>query len=412
MDAAIVIIGDEILLGRVTDTNSGAIARAVDMIGGRVVWVTTVGDNGKDISQAITQALDRADIVFTTGGLGPTKDDITKSVLTDIFGGKLVRDAAIIRNIEKIFEGRQLKLNELTLDQAIVPDSAHIIMNRLGTAPIMVFGRGDKTLIAMPGVPYETEGMLPEVIDHLNARYLHDGGSRHSTFVVTGLSESALAIVLADFENELGTGYKLAYLPDSPVIKLRLDGPEKDPDYTSVQSRLKDVLTNTAGLKILTCEDKTPGEAVVEKLAAKGLTLSTAESCTGGNIAHTITAVSGASAVFNGGVVSYANSAKINLLDVSKETLENYGAVSRQVVVQMADGVSRALMTDCAIATSGIAGPTGGTPEKPVGTVWIAVRTPRGTRTECFRLPGNRDRVIARATAQGLIMLLEELGEI
>ncbi|MCH5219615.1 MAG: CinA family nicotinamide mononucleotide deamidase-related protein [Muribaculaceae bacterium] len=409
LKVAIIVIGDEILLGKITDTNTGAIARIADKNGFRVVSVTTVGDRAVDIKNAVKQNLENADIVFTTGGLGPTKDDITKTALMEIFGGKLVRDDSVTKNIENIFAGRNLKLNQLTLDQALVPDTAHIINNRFGTAPIMVFNHREKTLVAMPGVPTETEGMLPEVFTYLQRHFKIDETLRHETFVVTGMSESALAQALAQFEESLPPDFKLAYLPDSPFIRLRLDGPDNNDIYEHVLSSLSATLTGLSELTILATEDMSLAEIVIGTLTARNLTLSTAESCTGGNIAHNITSVSGSSAVFNGAVVSYANTAKINLLDVGKETIEQYGAVSRQVVFQMVDGACRALSTDCAIATSGIAGPTGGTPDKPVGTVWIAVKTPSGTCAQCYRFPGDRAKVIARATATGMIMLLQEL---
>lgn len=409
INTSIVIIGDEILLGRVTDTNSGAIARAMDRAGSRIVSIATVGDNAQAIRNAVEAALAESDVVFTTGGLGPTKDDITKRVLTDIFGGETVRNDEVTKNIESIFAAKGLKLNPLTLDQALVPASATIIQNRLGTAPIMVFSKDGKTLVSMPGVPFETEGMLPEVVRHIIEVRRPGSGLRHTTFVVTGISESALAGCLDSYEQSLPEDYKLAYLPDSPVIRLRLDGPEADVQYAAYSEALKSALSAINDLTILGCGEKTIGALVVERLKEKGLTMATAESCTGGNIAHIITSVPGASEVFAGGVVSYANSAKINVLGVGAETLADNGAVSRPVVLQMVGGACKALAADCAVATSGIAGPGGGTPDKPVGTVWIAVRTPQGSEAVCYRFPGSRDRVIARASATALIMLLKRL---
>lgn len=409
INTSIVIIGDEILLGRVTDTNSGAIARAMDRAGSRIVSIATVGDNAQAIRNAVEAALAESDVVFTTGGLGPTKDDITKRVLTDIFGGETVRNDEVTKNIESIFAAKGLKLNPLTLDQALVPVSATIIQNRLGTAPIMVFSKDGKTLVSMPGVPFETEGMLPEVVRHIIEVRRPGTGLRHTTFVVTGISESALAGCLDSYEQSLPEDYKLAYLPDSPVIRLRLDGPEADVQYAAYSEALKSALSAINDLTILGCGEKTIGELVVERLKEKGLTMATAESCTGGNIAHIITSVPGASEVFAGGVVSYANSAKINVLGVGAETLADNGAVCRPVVLQMVGGACKVLAADCAVATSGIAGPGGGTPDKPVGTVWIAVRTPQGSEAVCYRFPGSRDRVIARASATALIMLLKRL---
>lgn len=407
----IVVIGDEILLGRVVDTNSGAIARAVDRLGCKTTQILTIGDTESEIREAVVQSLAISDIVFTTGGLGPTKDDKTKKVLAEIFGGNMVRNAAVTDNIRRIFAGRNLKLNQLTLDQTLVPSSANIIQNVYGTAPVMVFQKGERMLVSLPGVPYEMEGMLPEVIAYLQREQSVDENIHHSTWVVTEMSESALSQKLEEFETCLPRGLKLAYLPDSPVIKLRLDGNCSEAEFRVHEKLLDDKLKSIKELTILGRGEKSLAEIAVETLATKNLSLATAESCTGGNIAHVITSVSGASAVFNGGVVSYANSTKISLLDVGADTLKAHGAVSRPVVVQMADGASRALATDCAIATSGIAGPTGGTPDKPVGTVWIAVKTPQGITAECFRFPGKRSQVIARATAKAIIMLLKTVND-
>lgn len=409
MKVSIVVIGDEILLGRVTDTNSGAISRAVDLIGGTTVSVQTVGDNREAIRDAVLRALSAGDVVFTTGGLGPTKDDITKEILREIFGGEIVRNDAVTDNIKLLFADRGLKLNSLTLDQALVPSTAHIIQNRFGTAPIMVFRQDGKALVAMPGVPYETEGMLPEVVDFIHKTITSGLGAIHSTRLVTGLSESAIAGELEAFEDSLSEKYKLAYLPDSPVIKLRLDGPADDGNFARFEEKLDSILNQIQGLTVLSKEDTTLAAEVIKRLREARLTLSTAESCTGGRIASSITSVAGASDIFKGSVVSYANSAKIDVLGVGSETLKTNGAVSRQVVAQMVDGACNILSTDCAVATSGIAGPGGGSPEKPVGTVWIAVKTPRGITTSLHHFSGDRRRVIERATATALILLLGQL---
>lgn len=409
MKISIVIIGDEILLGRVTDTNSGCISRAMDTIGGKTIEVRTVGDDRTAIRSAVENALNGADIVFTTGGLGPTKDDITKRVLTEIFGGETIRDAEVTENIRRIFDKKGLRLNSLTLDQALVPSSAIIIQNQLGTAPIMVFEKDGKTVISMPGVPAETEGMLPRVVEYLVSNQRDISPLRHVTRLVTGMSESALSIHLEAFESSLPRGFKLAYLPDSPVIKLRLDGPADSAEYDATEQRLDGELDRADELTVLAREEMTLGEAVIRALGQKGYTMSTAESCTGGNIARTITAVPGASAVFNGGAVTYANSAKINVLGVDPVLIDKLGAVSEPVVRGMIDGACRVFGTDCAVATSGIAGPGGGTPGKPVGTVWISVHKPGMTISKLHHFPGNRDRVITRATAVALIELLKIL---
>ena len=403
LTAAIIIIGDEILLGRVLDTNSGFISRALDREGVTVKRIVTVGDNTAEIRHAVDSALAVADIVITTGGLGPTKDDITKRVLLERFGGTMVRNNDITAHLHDWAARRGMKLNELTLDQALVPSSADVMVNRLGSAPIMFFNENGKTLVTMPGVPFETEGMLPDVLGVIIADGKADG-RRHSTFIVTGITESALAMRLAPFEEYLPEGFSLAYLPDSPVIKLRLDG-VPDNRFSTIEEDLAQRISDL----MIGRGEKTIGQLVVESLKTLGKTMATAESCTGGNIAHLVTSVPGSSDIFNGGVVSYANSAKINVLGVSPDTLAAHGAVSEQTVLQMADGAARVLGTDYAVATSGIAGPGGGTDEKPVGTVWIGVHTPNGTVANVYRFPGNRDRVIARASATALINLLKSL---
>lgn len=349
-----------------------------------------------------------SELTITTGGLGPTRDDITKPLLADIFGGEMAEDVATSRNIEEIFAGRGLALNELTRRQAWVPSSCRVIINRCGTAPIMWFERGGRVLVAMPGVPYETRGMLPEVARQVGEYFGTADRIMHREFTVTGITESGLAERLASFEDSLPDGFKLAYLPSPGEIVLRLDGrPGADADeFESIAERL----CNSVGTLLAGVGKLTPAEMLLHRLRAAGLTLATAESCTGGNIAHSITEVAGCSDVFKGGVVSYANEVKTNVLGVDAEVIASQGAVSEEVVRQMCQGAARLCGADCAVATSGIAGPGGGSPEKPVGTVWIAARTPRTIRAELFHFRGDRQAVIERATAQAMTMLSELLN--
>ncbi len=406
MKLSIVIIGDEILLGRVTDTNSGLISRTFAAKGWQTASVRTVGDSAEAILEAIEASLAESELVITTGGLGPTRDDITKGVLTGIFGGDMVMDDSVTRNIEEIFADRKLKLNELTRMQALVPTSCRVIHNRLGTAPIMWFEKDGRVLVAMPGVPYETRGMLPEVAAAVDERFGAGGTVLHREFTVTGISESALAERLAPFEDGLGDGFKLAYLPNPGEIVLRLDA-----DYgvaeadTSSFEPLCESLKERLGAYLVAEGKLTPAELLLHKLRGWGYTLSTAESCTGGNIAHLVTAIAGCSDVFVGSVVSYSNDVKKGLLGVDAKTLAEYGAVSEPVVRQMALGVRRACGVDCAVATSGIAGPGGGSLDKPVGTVWIAASTPKETVAQRFHFGGDREAVIDRASAQALMLL-------
>lgn len=411
MKAAIVIIGDEILLGKVTDTNSGYIARALDRYGFEIVRISTIGDNGADIRQTVESSLAVADVVITTGGLGPTKDDITKQVMCQIFGGTLVRDDSVTRNIEQVFAKRRLSMNALTLDQALVPTSCRVIQNTLGTAPIMWFERDGKVLVSMPGVPFETEGMLDAAVaPQLQAHFNPDKFIAHRTLIVTGITESALAEKLDKWEQAMPQGYHLAYLPDSPIIKLRLDGVgSNQSDVDAMADNLFSQLIEQLGDLVVNIGEKTVANILIDALLEKNYLMGSAESCTGGNIAHSITAVAGSSQVFAGTVVSYSNDVKHNVLGVKSETLNEFGAVSRQTVEQMLSGACKVLGTDCAVATSGIAGPGGGTPEKPVGTVWIGAKTPNEMVVTEYHFPGNRERVINRATATAMLMLIKLL---
>lgn len=411
MKLSIIVIGDEILIGQVTDTNSGFISRHLDPLGWETRRVMTVGDNASDIGHAIEKCMADSDLVITTGGLGPTKDDITKTVMCDIFGGKLRHDEAVAENIREVFSIRGLKMNPLTEAQAMVPTSCCVIQNRLGTAPIMWFERAGRVLIAMPGVPFETEGMLTRsVIGEIRQHFSPDVVVGHRVLMVCGVTESALAQRLENFENSLPDCLHLAYLPTPGLIRLRLDGiGVKDGALEECLDRYYAELCGLVGENLLYKGDATAAEIALHFVRRKGLTVASAESCTGGNIAHRITEVAGCSDVYVGSVVSYSNEVKINVLGVDRENIKEYGAVSREVVMQMAEGVARITGADCAVATSGIAGPGGGSDEKPVGTVWTAVHTPDGTFAFVKRYPGNRSRVIDRATTEALLELAKAL---
>ncbi len=409
MKLTIVIIGAEILIGQVTDTNSGEIARALGPKGWEVVEIITVDDNAEAIRQAVARALAQSDLVITTGGLGPTKDDITKKTLAEMFGMKMVYDQSVLANIEEVFRKRSLKLNPLTRDQAWVPDGCKVIQNALGTAPIMWFERQGKVLISMPGVPFETVGMLQrEVVQRICEHFDSDKDYVHRTVLVSGITESDLAQRLETFETALPANVHLAYLPVPGYIRLRLDGTYKKGDQAGLAQYEAHCQNLRAALgdKLFYDTDATPAEIVLSRLRERGLSLSTAESCTGGNIAHSLTEIAGASDVYMGSVVSYSNDVKQRVLGVSSADLEAYGAVSEPVVRQMAQGACRVLGTDCAVSTSGVAGPGGGTPEKPVGTVWIAARCGECTVSKLLHLPGNRARIIDRATTEAFLLLL------
>lgn len=408
---SIVVIGDEILIGQVVDTNSGWLAKQINSLGWKVRCVRTVADDSVQIKNAVEAALDESDLVLTTGGLGPTKDDITKTTLMQIFGGTLVRDSETEKNVLRVVEKLGFKINDLTAAQADVPSSCTVIQNTVGTAPIMMFNKNGKVLIALPGVPFETETMMQNVVIPMLAKHFsNDEYLEHRTFIVVNNTESGLATRLTDFENSLPQYVKLAYLPTPGVIRLRLTGIYSDEvKLKSTLDELSELLTRILGKNIICYEDKSIEQILGDLLNKHGYSLATAESCTGGNIAHRITTVAGCSDYFNGGVVAYSNQIKSDLLGVPSMVIYHNGAVSQPVVEAMAIGACNVLNTQCAIATSGVAGPSGGSSEKPVGTVWIAVKTPLGIKSQCFRFPGNRSRVIERATTVAIISLIEEL---
>lgn len=407
MKLSIIIIGDEVLLGQVTDTNSGEIARQLGPMGWQVVETRVVGDDANAICRAVDEAMAESDLVITTGGLGPTKDDITKTVLTGYFGGELRPDPSVTENIERVFAKRGLMLNDLTRAQALVPTSCRVIQNELGTAPIMWFEKDGKVLISMPGVPFETEGMLRlAVVDAVRRHFVPDIEIQHHTLIVSGITESDLAAHLAQWEETLPAGLHLAYLPVPGYIRLRLDGKNVG---TSMYRQYVEQLKGLTCTWLIHDGDASPAEILLEKLRSKGYTVATAESCTGGNIAHLITAIPGASDCFMGSVVSYSNDVKERVLGVPAADIGSCGAVSEPVVTAMAEGAASLMHTHCAIATSGIAGPGGGTPDKPVGTVWMAVHSPKGTVAQCRRFAGDRDRVITRASAEAIMMLIRGL---
>lgn len=409
MKISIVIIGDEIMLGRVTDTNSGLIARTFDPYGFDVTSIRTVGDNAQAITDAIHAVLAEADLVFTTGGLGPTKDDITKGVMLDIFGGEMVRDMATDANVRRIFEARGLEMNALTDSQAMVPSSCRVIVNQYGTAPVMWFERDGKVLITLPGVPAETANLLPsDIVPAVLQRFAPNTTIEHSTLVVTGISESALAEKLDEFENSLPAGFSLAYLPDSPILKLRLDG-RGDKSVSSSMVELTQRLKTILGDLVIAEGDKSIGEIVVEMCRARGWKLATAESCTGGTIASMITAIAGCSDTYVGGIVSYSNDVKVCALGVPTDALNVHGAVSEPVVRAMAEGAAQRLGAQVSVATSGIAGPGGGSIEKPVGTVWIATHVNGITTAHVHHFNGNRAAIVARAAKTALISILKAL---
>ena len=419
MQLSVIVIGDELLLGQVTDTNSGEIARHIAPYGWEVNDVQAVGDEAEEIRRAIDRAFELSDVVITTGGLGPTKDDITKGVLRDYFGGELVEDPAVLDNVKKVVSSKGFKLNDLTAAQAIVPTSCRVIQNRVGTAPVMVFERDGKVLVAMPGVPFETREMFQsEVFPQLREKFRTNVDIEHAVLMVTDYTESGLAEYIAAWEEALPDYLHLAYLPKPGLIRLRIDGAHPDKAFiTGEVRRAAAELHVMLGDAVIATDDLTPAQILLKECGRLGLTLASAESCTGGNIAHELTLIPGSSEVFVGSVVSYSNEVKMNLLGVGAGTLEENGAVSLPVVREMAEGILRATGAKVAVATSGIAGPGGGSEEKPVGTVCIAAAlvTPEGMtlcEAETYHFAGTRARIIESSTTRALIKAVKLLRSI
>jgi len=404
----IITIGDEILIGQIIDTNSAWMAVELNKAGFEVVQISSVHDDEEQIEAAVHQAFDRADVVLTTGGIGPTKDDITKTTLCKIFGSQLVFNQDVYDDIALLLRNRSRAMNELTATQAMVPDKARIIRNKLGTAPITWFDNEGKVLVSMPGVPYEMkETMLSSVIPLLKEHFeLPEIIHRH--FMVTGYPESALAIKIADWENHLPSVMKLAYLPNFNIVRLRLST-RYNSEVNELLDGLSESLRRILGDAILAEVDLSAEELLGEWLVKAEKTLAVAESCTGGFLSHRISSVPGCSAWFRGGVVAYANEVKESMLRVDFDTIQQFGAVSSEVVEQMARNTRELLHSDYAIAISGIAGPGGGTEDKPVGTTWIALSSEKATISREFRFSMKRQLNIERATQSAMLLLLDEL---
>ncbi|HCO68057.1 MAG TPA: damage-inducible protein CinA [Dysgonomonas sp.] len=407
MKTAIITIGDEILIGQIVDTNSAWMSKKLTNAGFEVQAKIAIGDDASQIKETIHSMFKEVDVILMTGGLGPTKDDITKQTLCEYFDTKLIFDGAVLENI-KLVISNFTTINELTYNQAYVPRDCTVIQNRVGTAPITWFERGNKVLVSMPGVPFEMKYNLEnEIIPRLREKYQQEAYVS-KTILVAGYTESALAIELTDFENNLPEGFGMAYLPSPRLMKLRIyvRGEQRRHELGEQISKLESILKEA-----IIAEEDIPLERILgKKLLEKGLTLGTAESCTGGNIAHLITTIPGSSQYFNGAIVSYANEVKCNILGVSPSIIEENGVVSEPVVIQMAQGAQKALKTDCAIAVSGIAGPDGGTPDKPVGTVWIATAVKDSVVAKKYQLGRYREANITGASNVAMIQLLSMLN--
>ncbi len=411
MKAEIISIGDEILIGQVLNTNASWMAEQLGLAGIEVVHIATISDKHDAISKALDDAIERADIILMTGGLGPTKDDITKHTLCEYFGVSMIFNEKAFAQVKELFDLRGFKISDINRRQAEVPENCIPLHNKNGTAPGMWFEYQNKIIISMPGVPFEMKGLMNnEVIPRLQKQF-HFKSLLKKTIMVQGIGESHLAEIISDWEDNLPSNFKLAYLPQPGIVRLRLSARGEinellQKEFNYQIEKLKVII----GDLIYGYDDARLEEVIGQLLEKKGQTISTAESCTGGYIAHLITDISGSSAYFKGSVVAYSNEIKETILGVHSKTLINHGAVSEEVVSEMALGIQKLYQTDYAIATSGIAGPIGGTEEKPVGTTWIALALPDKTVIAKKYLFGeHRGRNIRKAALTALNQLRKQL---
>lgn len=406
MNSALITIGDEILIGQVTNTNAVWITQRLNELGVRVGEMVTIADDRKSIHETLDRYMGTYDLLVMTGGLGPTTDDITRQSLADYFDTGLVPHRQTLESITALFNERAWKLTESNIRQADVPEGCQVLMNNHGTAPGMWFEKDGSILVSLPGIPYEMEGLMndhviPRIRQKVQVPYVV-----HRTIMTQGMPESYLAARLKHWESELPACLKLAYLPRPGIVRLRLSA------YGECAKRAElllqeniDKLLVIIPKNVFALEEMTLEQVLGNLLNEKGLNLATAESCTGGTLAGMITSIPGSSAYFHGSVVAYQNSIKTGLLGVRPESIEENGAVSREVVEQMASGVMKLFGTDTSIAVSGIAGPSGGTEEKPVGTTWICVAFGDQKHSEKFRFVGTRERIITWASNSAMQLL-------
>ncbi len=411
MYADIITIGDEILIGQVADTNSAFIASELNSNGIRVRMIHSIADAAFDISKTLDDSIQNSDIVILTGGLGPTNDDITKNTLAAYFNSKLAIHEESLRHIRDFLSSRGVKVTQRNTKQAEVPENCKVLINRNGSAPGMVFRKGNTMIISLPGVPYEMKALIKEEVIPLLHKEFSLPNRLHRTVLTTGVAESVMADTLESWEKTLTENVTLAYLPSPGLLRLRLSvsGSEKKRIENLLEKKLVELMNLVGEKNIFGFDDDTLASVVGKLLLGKQATLSLAESCTGGNIAHMITGVPGSSAYFKGSVTAYSNEIKTNVLGVQEHDLRTNGAVSREVVEQMAKGIQAKFETDYAISTSGIAGPEGGTKEKPVGTTWIAIATPWQVISKKFLLGDHRGRNITKASLYALNMLRNAL---
>lgn len=410
MDVQIITIGDEILIGQIIDTNSAWIGQLLNKHGFRISKIVTVGDGEKEIFDAIENSMNESDLVLMTGGLGPTKDDITKKVIANYFGVEMKFSDETWEKIQKFFKHIGRTTTPAHREQCYMPSNVHLLYNKMGTAPGMWFDKNNKVLISMPGVPYEMKYLmehhvLPKIKDFFSTTPI-----AHRTIRTAGMGESRIAERVEKIESNLPDFIKLAFLPNLGHVRLRLTGMHESETKLNqiLDKKVKELEAEISDI-VYAIEDISLEEVVGIKLVEKEMTVSTAESCTGGFISHRLTSISGSSAYFNGSVIAYSNAVKINQLGVSEKTLEQHGAVSEATVKEMVQGSLKLLNTDFAIATSGIAGPTGGTPNKPVGTIWIAVGNKEEIKTLKLQLGKHRLKNIEYTSNMALNLLYKFL---
>lgn len=411
MQAEVITIGDEILIGQIVDTNSAWIGEQLNLNGIKLHQITSISDDEEHIYHALDSVHSKTSLVLITGGLGPTKDDITKTTLAKYFKTELEFHQPTYDHIKKLFARFNLEVTDTNRAQAYLPSSCTIIPNNNGTAPAMWFERDGVVFVSMPGVPYEMKGIVENEIIPRVKKHFRTPNIIHRTVLTQGIGESFLADKIKDWEDSLvAEEIKLAYLPSPGVVRLRLSisGESEEVLLGRINGKIRE-LQKLIPQHIYGYDKELMEEIVGRLLVEQGKTLATAESCTGGMIAQKITSVPGSSVYYMGSLVTYSYQSKVDMLGVKQETLDKYGAVSEQTVLEMVTAVKERFNTDYALSTSGIAGPTGGTPEKPVGTVWIAIATPSGVKAKKFLFGDNRERNTKRSTLAAMEMLRREL---
>ncbi|WP_299363226.1 competence/damage-inducible protein A [Winogradskyella sp.] len=412
MQAEIITIGDEILIGQIVDTNSAFLAREFNKVGISVYQITSVQDDKEHILKALEEAEGNADIIIITGGLGPTKDDITKITLCDYFDDILVENKDVLAHVEYLFSTYiSTPISDLNRRQALVPSKSKVLMNQFGTAPGMWLEKNGKVFVSLPGVPYEMKALITnEVLPELRKKY-HFPYIKHKTLLTYGLGESAIANRIEAWEDALPSFIKLAYLPNLGKVRLRLSGKSMDKNLleTELKKQIQLVLPQIEDIFVGFEEDASLEAIIGKQLIALGKTVAVAESCTGGQIAKAITTNAGASKYFNGSIVTYATASKVNTLGVSKKDIEAHSVVSKEVAEAMASKVRVLFNTDYGISTTGNAGPSKGDSDAEVGTVWIAIANEHNVYSEVFNFGNHRDKVIMKATNKAFEMLQKEI---